>query len=429
MVLKALEQEGAFLQPLLDKLSQEAELSPEDRRLAWEITLGVSRYWSRLLYSVKYYIKPKEGEEIPKEILRILVIAAYQFTFLDKIPAHAIINEAVELAKIVNIRLKNLVNGTLRSFQKDGEQYKDGNRPEELAVRLSHPTWWVEYQLESKPLSDVLALARFNNGHAPLTVRFNPKFKTKETLDLLAQENATVTKAKYVPNAYHLEHPQPFQSETFKDQRWIVQDEGSQLIVHLLGVKPGSKVWDVCAAPGGKTTLLWDLMQHQGQILATETNDRKAKELSEKLKDETEISVVVHDATKALAQKQQFDYILIDAPCSALGVIRRHPEIKWRRQPIDIKSSAAIQEKILNQASLYLKKGGYLVYSVCSDHPLEGIKQIQKFLLVNPDFKIVQPDLQSPIDWTKLLDSNLSLNIDPYHHQTDGFFAIRLRKG
>ena len=227
---------------------------------------------------------------------------------------------------------------------------------------------------------------------------------------------------RWTPYALYLNHPSPFHSQSFQGGRWTAQDEASQLVVELLDPKPGDRIWDVCAAPGGKTLLIDWLTQGNAEVHATDISPRKVESMN-RLRSIGSLHISVGDGRKEHAEGT-FDKVLLDAPCSALGITRRHPEIRWRRSLDDVTENAQRQAALLANAAKHVAVGGTLVYSVCSSMPQEGTLQIEKFLQKHTHFCCDQPK-NGRIEWDQLW-RGLGIQLWPHLHGTDGFFATRL---
>ena len=425
--LTSLFEEDAFLQPVLSSLAAQAQLSPVDRRLAWELVLGISRRWGSLIAHLDELLS-KGTESLPPEVLRALVLGAYQLVYLDKIPAYAAINESVSLAKECDHKYAGLVNKILKVIMENGlPEIKKLSGLNKLAAELSHPQWWVKAQLKQYGREQTKKIAEANNNPAPLAIRFAPQFDHQTVYDQLRAEGAKLTPLTWAKGGYALDVKRPFALPSHREGLWYVQDEASQLVSLLLAPKAGDRVWDVCAAPGGKSLTILEQLGPEGQLLSTDLHERKAQELAARLVAFPQATVCQHDAVKGApnTQQQVFDKILLDAPCSALGVIRRHPEIRWRRTPKDVTKAAKKQRKLLEAVALHLKVGGTLVYSVCTDTEEESTQIIDDFLLAFPEFVIDSPTKGDQV-WDQLYHDKLSLNAAD--HGTDGFFAVKLTR-
>lgn len=445
-VLGQLEDEQAFLQPALQATATRAALDPRDRGLALELVMGVERWRLRLDHALEPHVTRGLAHTDPLA-RRILRLAAYQLLYLDRIPARAAVHSAVDLARAAHGEgVARFVNGVLRGLTRDLAALPEGDAPEAISIRHSQPLWLVARWHAAHGPAHATALAEAHNRPAPLTLRVAGDAPDRDALaDRLRAEGATVRATRYSPDGLHLEdHPAPFEGESFRDGWWQAQDEASQLVIHLLDAQPGDRIWDVCAAPGGKTRAIARQMGH-GFLLATDLNPLKAERLGRLLRQHAHVSVRTHDAQQplpagALAASEAtteaaplsaadggFDRVLVDAPCTGLGVMRRHPELKWRRTEADLHARTELQRRILATAADAVRPGGLLVYSVCSDTPEEGPEQIDAFLAARPDY-VLDPPPEGAVDWSPLTDGRGCLRLDPHTHGADGFFAARLRR-
>ncbi len=426
LVLHELEDGDSYLQPCLEAMARRAELSPRDRALALELAMGVLRWRARLDHSLSQYLS-RSLDSTDERLVGILRLALYQLIFLDRIPPRAAVFEAVEQARtLVHEGGARFVNGLLRRFLQNGEKLPEGNSPKELAAKLSFPIWLCERWLKRDGLEKTLARAAANNAHAPLIIRPDLPDLTSESLEaLLVSEGAQVKHRPYATEALLLEHATPFALQSFREHKWCVQDEAAQLVVELLDPQPGEKIWDTCAAPGGKSRLIWRQMKGQGSLLSTDAHPGRTARMARELAD-LPIEVSERDASKPQNDGERYDRILIDAPCTGLGVLRRHPEIRWRRTPNDIKACAERQRRILEAASQSLRKGGVLVYAVCSPTDEEGPGVLQSFLSKHTDFIEDLPEAFATR--CGALIQNGTLRTDSLRDDLDGFFAARIRR-
>lgn len=315
-----------------------AALSRRDKALLTTLVYGVTR-WRRELD----WLIDRCAQRVHDEIRQHLRIALFQIRHLDKIPRHAAVNEAVELAKGVSRKSAGFVNAVLRKAA-------DLDLPDALGVRTSHPDWLIERWRQRYRGKDLDAILAANNAILPLTIRPNP---LKSTSPIEVEGD-------------------PAADPRFAEGGYSVQDETSMKVAPLLDPKPTERVLDLCAAPGGKTTHLAELMGGKGAVVAVDLPDRiglvaeSAKRLNL-----TNVECVAGDGA-TIAFKERFDAILVDAPCSNTGVLSRRPDVRWRLKEKDIAGAVAIQRKLLANAARLLKPGGRLVYSTCSLEPEEN---------------------------------------------------------
>ncbi len=426
LVLGQLEEEDAFLQPALQSAASRAGLDPRDRGLALELVMGVERWRLRLDHALAPHVRRGLDETEPTA-RRVLRIAAYQLLFLDRIPARAAVHSAVELARAsMGERTAGFVNGVLRGLTRGEAIMPAGDDAPAISIRTSTPEWLVERWLAAGGPQFAVDMAQAHNRPAPLTIRAAGDAPDRDALaERLRAEGASVHPTRFAPDGLHIEHhPAPFEGAAFRTGWWQAQDEASQLVVRLLDPRPGEQIWDACAAPGGKTRYISRLMGDDGAVLATDIHPDKASRLERALRHRPVVEVRRHDAADGAPDAARFDRVLLDAPCTALGIMRRHPEIKWRRGPADIEQRVALQRGLLDAAADAVKPGGALVYSVCSDTPEEGPEQVAAFVARHPDFAL-EPPASDP---TLPLEADGTLRLDPHRHGADGFFAARLRR-
>jgi 16S rRNA (cytosine967-C5)-methyltransferase len=325
------------------------------------------------------------------------------------------------------------VNAVLRSFARRGVREREPAAPRDpvdaLATRWSFPTWLAARWIERHGVDDATALMRALDERPPLTLRANALRTTRETLieRLAADEQLTARPTALAPDGVTVEHGgAPASWRSFADGLFAVQDEASMLVARLLAPRPGETIADVCAAPGTKTTHLAELMDDRGRIVALDPHPARLARVREAAARlgativET-LPGAVEERAPALAAT--CDGVLVDAPCTNLGVLRRNPDVKWRRQSTDIGDASARQRSILDAAAGMVKAGGRLVYATCSLEPEENDAVTAAFLAGHGDFAIEAPD-----GFPLALDERGVLRCLPHRHGTDGFTAVRLRR-
>ena len=379
------------------------------------------------LFLQKFVTRPLK--KIAPKILNILRLGIYQIFFLERIPDSAACNEAVKQArrfghegtvKFVNAVLRNAVR-----FKENSGLSADAQLQE--AAFLQHPNWLVKRWQKQIGKDATKVLCEIDNKPAPMCLRTNTlKITTDKLAELFVQEAVDAVPSLLVSEGFVCRNnPSLAKLESFKKGFYQVQDESSMLVAHYLDVLPGQVVIDVCAAPGGKTTHIAALMQNKGRVLAADVHQHKLgiiKENSCRLGINI-IETYLKDATVLESEWLQLaDRVLVDAPCSGLGVLRRRPDLRWRKKEEDLPAFAKLQMGILNNASQYLRHGGKLVYSTCTTEEAENQGVIQEFLASNKDFiieKIKHPKEDVYLDYLQLW---------PQIDDTDGFFICVLRK-
>ena len=411
---------GTFLEESLEILKN-SKIDERDYAFIKEITTGVIRNKTYLDYVIKENSRVKFNR-IHKLILSILEMAVYQMYFLDKVPDYSIVDESVNLAKIYgNKGSISFTNGILRSIsKKDKVQVKIKDSIDNLSTFYSHPTFYTEYFYKNYGEDFTKKLLKANNEKAPFTIRVNSLKTNKEDLvNKLSELGYRVLETSF-ENALNIENPNGIiDTDLFKEGYFYVQDLGSILVSSFLNPRKDSKVLDLCAAPGGKTTHLSEIMENTGEIVACDKSKGKVKIIKENAKRLgcKNVSPIINDA-RVLNEEfiENFDYVLVDAPCSGTGLYRKKPDIKWNKNIEDIKELSKIQLEILENAKEYLKVNGFLLYSTCSLSKLENEDVIQNFINKNKNFKII-----------KLRDKEI-LKLFPSVDGSDGFSMCLLEK-
>jgi 16S rRNA (cytosine967-C5)-methyltransferase len=425
--------DDAFADLALDAELAARRVSPRDAALATELVFGTLR-WQRYLDWILAPHSRRRLDTLDPRVLVILRMAAYQIAFLERVPAFAAVSDAVSLARVrAQPGVAGFVNAVLRSFDRRGAREREPVPPadpiEALAVRLSFPTWLAGRWVGRYGVDEATALMRAMNERPPLTVRTNTLRLTREALAqrLSAEEGLMVAATRYAPEGLVVEHGgTPASWRAFADGAFAVQDEASMLVAHLLEAQPGETIADTCAAPGTKTTHLAQLMDNRGRIIALDPQPSRLARVTEAAA-RLGVGIVETRGGTVAALAGEFmgtcHGVLVDAPCSNLGVLRRNPDVKWRRGMDDVAASAARQRDILAAAAGMVKQGGRLVYATCSLEPEENEMVAQTFATARPDFA-VDPPRSFPLP----LDSDGVLRCRPDQHGTDGFTAIRFRR-
>ncbi len=431
VALKALykiEQERAFAEETVDALCSGQKLLPADRRLTGELVFGSTKMRKRIDYVLDYLIE--DGlERVTPWIRNILRMGIYQLEFTDKIPEYAAVNEAVALAKKFGHEgVARLVNAVLRNYSRKKDQIKfPDNEVEYIAVFYSFPEWLIEKWLNYFGQESVIRLCEYLNRKPSFGFRVNALKSCPEEIEsFLTEKGIKFRKGEYAEDYYYLESPIELAELSFlKEGKIYIQDESSLLAARLLDPKPDETIIDLCAAPGGKSTYMAQLMQNKGKILAVDKTANKLEKLKEnscRLGAEI-IDFVTADGTSFWTDPA--DKILIDAPCSGTGVLNRNADARWQKSQKDLARLAEIQLALLENAAKLLKPGGALVYSTCSIMPEENQEVIEKFLRVHPRFVVVDA---KPFVSAALITQSGHLRSLPFLHKIDGAFAVRLDK-
>lgn len=421
-------EKGGFIDPLLDGARR--ELDGRDSAFLHELVYGVLRNRSLLDWLLdRFSAKPVSRTDAwSRNILRL---AAYQLLFLDRVPASAVVNTAAELAKTHGGKT-GYVNGLLRALERNREALPlpSADAPlSRLSVVYSHPSWLVRRWIERFGLQAAEKVLRNNNRHAPLVVRANTlKNTSDELMSLLQEQGAAVKRTVYAPAGIEmLTSPGLATLSAFRDGRFIVQDEAAQLVGMMLAPQQGERVLDACAAPGGKATHLAELMGDTGEVVALESDRNRIGKIGENSSrlGIGSIMPVIGDA--ATYRDEGFDRVLVDAPCSGLGVLRRHPDGRWTKTEESIAERAKLQAKILRNCAKLVKPGGALVYATCTTEPEENEEIVTGFLEKHPGFRLDDPLPYLPPPAAKLVGSDRFLRTYPTEPMMDGFFAARIR--
>jgi 16S rRNA (cytosine967-C5)-methyltransferase len=432
-VLERVTRDHAFAELALDAELARRPLESRDIALATELVYGTLRWQRHLDWLLAPHSK-RALEALDVRVLVLLRLAAYQIVFLDRVPAFAAVDDAVTLGRRPDMPgAERFVNAVLRAFvrrpQAGREPPLPRDRVEALATRWSHPTWLAARWIARYGEDEAVALMRAMNERPPLTLRANTLRATRDALAarLRDDEGLAASPTRYAPEGVAVAHGgAPGGWRAFADGLFAVQDEASMLVSRLLAPRPGETVADVCAAPGAKTTHLAALMEDRGRILAFDASPARLARVADAAA-RLGVSIVepLEGSVEALAPRfaGACDRVLVDAPCSNLGVLRRNPEVKWRRDTADIAGNAVRQRTILAAAATMLKPGGALVYATCSPEPEENEEVARALLAARADFGIDPPaDLPIPPG------ADGFLRTLPHVHGTDGFTAVRFRR-
>lgn len=400
---------------LKDKLKNQ---KPIDAGFITRIVYGVLQNQIYIDYYIKKYAK---NSRIKPQILVILRMGVYQILFMDKVPDSASVDESVKLVKKLKMsQLSGFVNGVLRSISREKDnlpQISASTKAEYLSVKYSHPLWLVEKILSEYSKEDTLEILNANNEKAPIVCRINTIKTDEKSIDF-----SNVSYEFCDDNAVILDKTGDIENlDIFKNGEIYVQDFASQYAIKALNPTKGSKLIDCCSAPGGKSFLSAQYMENKGEILSFDIHEHKIK-LIEKTADRLGIDIIkasVFDASVFNEKLEKYaDFVLCDAPCSGLGIIRRKPEIRYKE---DISQLPSIQLSILENVSRYVKNGGTLVYSTCTIISDENQQVVENFLSKNDEFYLEEFELFGN-------EKHKMITLLPHIHGTDGFFIAKLRR-
>lgn len=430
-VLLRVDQEKAYANVLLDARFRRQKLSARDRALATELCYGVLRHRGTIDFLLSTVLdRPLEAVE--GDVKNLLRLGAYQLVYLAKIPTYAAVHETVQLARR---GVETFVNAVLRAIARRGP-LRDEELPTDpvsgWSVRYSHPAWLVERWM--KQLGDeAVDLMEANNRVPHVGIGWNPlRGRLEELEDGLARAGAEWQASPWLPHVYRVRHAAKLLTSSLSSRgAFWVMDEASALVVHLLDPHPGERILDLCAGGGGKAALAAMLMENRGEIAAVDVSPRALRRLQEARRrlGVTIVRPVRSDAREAAHQFRGWaDRVLVDAPCTGLGTVRRRPEIRWHRELTDIPRLVDLQGAILDGAADCVRPGGRVVYAVCSHEPEEGEEVVEKFLARHPEFSRDDTPLPFFHGIREGLLHGGCVATWPHRHDTDGFLAARLRR-
>jgi 16S rRNA (cytosine967-C5)-methyltransferase len=432
--LLAIEKNQAYSNLLLNKMIEKHQLSSKDVGLLTEIVYGTIQRRDTLDYFLSPFLKKPSKLEVWVKVL--LRLSLYQMLYLDRVPDRAAIYEAVEIAKKRGHKgIASMVNGVLRAVQREGvpSLEKIADPVERLAVETSHPIWLVKRWVKQFGMDEARKMCETNLLPPEQTARVNiARITVEEAIERLRQEGVEVTNGDVAPEAIKAVKGNLAHTLAYKEGYLTIQDESSMLVAKALGAKENEYVLDSCAAPGGKSTHIAELMHNTGQVVSLDIHDHKVKLIQEQAErlHLTNIQTKVLDSRKVSEyfEKESFDKILVDAPCTGFGVLRRKPDIKYAKTENDIRQLAKIQREILAAVAPLLKKGGILVYSTCTIDQEENSDVIEDFLRHHPQFNLDETLKERLPEKVQPYVSEGNLQILPHYFGSDGFFIASLRK-
>jgi 16S rRNA (cytosine967-C5)-methyltransferase len=426
-VLIRVEQDQAFSNLLLNQVLQANPLDRPDAALATELVYGTIQRMNTIDYYLNGFVS-KGLAKLEPWVRSLLRLSVYQLRFLDRIPAHAAVNEAVAIAKRRGHQgISGMVNAVLRNIVRKIEELSiptELDPVQRLALTHSHPEWMVARWLEQYGLEVAENICEANNEPPKVSVRVNTILAERgrlieemQNMGIDARPSTLSQDGIIVSGAGNMAH-----TDWFRDGLISIQDESSMLVAEMVAPEPGMQVLDCCAAPGGKTAHIAEKMHDQGRIWAADLHEHKRKlieDQADRLKLKC-IETITEDARR-LAERfapESFDRILLDAPCSGLGVIRRKPDLKWVKQYADIEGISALQQELLQSVCLLLRPGGVLVYSTCTIERNENEGVVHRFLEKNG----------AAFELDKTSEFPAMRTILPFEYGSDGFFIARIRR-
>jgi 16S rRNA (cytosine967-C5)-methyltransferase len=422
-ILNEIEASESYSNIKINQAIKEHGLVGLDKNFVLKLVYGVLE--NKIL--LDYYIRKMSKTRLKKidhRILNVLRMSIFQIVFLDKVPASAAVNEGVKLTKKINYKSTGFVNGILRNFIREQDKIqlpdKKKDKVSYYSVKYSYPDWLIERWLKEYDESFLEAFLKANNEPPALTLRVNTLRMDRESLmKALESEGLQVKKSDVIEDGIlvtDISDTTLHQLQAYKKGLFFVQDEGSMLVAKRLDVAPGMKVIDVCSAPGGKSTHLAQLMNNEGEITAFDIYQHKIDKINENA-DRLGIEIIKATLQDAAVANDVYinsaDRVLVDAPCTGFGIIRRKPEIKYNRTEKDIDTLTSLQYSILETAATYVVKGGILLYSTCSIDKAEDEEIVEKFLSNHPHFELLEDSMEK---------------LFPHIDGTDGFFIAKMKR-
>lgn len=431
-LLERTEQDGAYTNLILNQVIKEENLSSQERALLTELVYGVMQNKRLIDYYLSKFLKP--SQKLDGWVRQLLRVAVYQLVFLDQIPTYAAINEAVQYAKRRGHRgISGLVNGVLRNIDRHPLKSLDEitSKIERIGTQYSLPDWLVKQLVADYGEETTEAIAQSFNKRAHVSVRVNTnQLSRDEALEQLQVAGFEVTRSELSPVGLIIQGGLPTDTELFQQGAITIQDEAAMLVAPALEVTPSDYVWDACAAPGGKSAHIATYLDNAsgGQLLSTDIHPHKLSLIQASLdrqKQNDKSRVEQLDAREVVAQygSEQFDKILVDAPCSGVGLLRRKPDIRFQKSAHTSQALAQSQLEILAAAAEALKVGGRLVYATCTILKEENEAVIEAFLKQHSNFQLCRIPLEQ-----EALANDGMVTILPHQFESDGFFIAALEK-
>jgi len=412
-------------------LSRGKYVEHRDRRFIFEIVYGVLRNRIYLDYVINTFIPPDRALNLDT-VRRVLQMGAYQILFLDRVPDHAAVNEAVEIVKrdrntvqaagFVNAVLRNVIKNKHGIVLPDPQVDLSGR----LSVEFSHPKWMVERWLARYGMTNAKKILAFNNERPAIYLRRRMRDITRQLFELDVRTLCEPA-GGYLNLYYKMKVAlDPESLRLLKNGQCVVQAPSSGWVVALLGLQSGGRVLDMCCAPGGKATLMAEIVSENGLVTACDRYMWKMKTAVENINNLNLANIfpLVCDGTRP-PFKGKFKAILLDAPCTGTGVLQRHPDGRFVRTAEDVENMRELQRQLLESAANMVEDGGDIVYSTCSLEPEENEQQVEWFLNAHPEFTLIPPPSCIPANF---VDGNDCLRITPFEHGMDGIFGAKFRK-
>lgn len=431
-------EDGAFADALLGHHLRERGFDRRDQALATRIVYGTIA-WQGYLDNILQAFSRREPASLDLPVRVLLRMGLFQIVKLTRVPAFAVVDTTVELSKLHRGgSAAGLVNAVLRRAAREWQTVAlpapEDDLAGHLSVRLSHPRWLVERWIDELGVEETEALLTADNEEAPTVLRVNLHRATRDAVirdlrDAGFEAEPTLWSpagVRIIPGGF------PGSLPGHAEGRFSVQGEASQLVALIVGASPGNRVLDACAAPGGKATAIAEAMGDTGTVQALDSSEAGVRRISAMARrlGLSSVEASVADATRwqPPAEDRQFDCILVDAPCTGLGTLRQHPEVRWRRTADDVTRAAELQRRILAHMAGFVRPGGALVYATCTVTREENEDVVASLLATNDELIIDDPRPSLPEKTQELIGTDGFLRTAPQRHNLDGFFAARLKR-
>ncbi|MCJ7839594.1 16S rRNA (cytosine(967)-C(5))-methyltransferase RsmB [Lederbergia sp. NSJ-179] len=430
-IIEMIDKQQSYSNLLLNQIIQREKITGPDVGLLTELVYGTIQ---RKL-TLDYYLKPFLRKQPDQWVRNLLRLSIYQMVYLDKIPDRAILFEAVEIAKRRSSKgISSFVNGILRQIQRQGvPSFHSIDDPlERLSVETSHPLWLVQRWNKQFGWTKTKEMCQYNLLPPTQTARVNRMRTTKEkVIPLLEEEGFDVQPSPIIPEAIRILRGNIAHSKVYRNGLVSIQDESSMVVAYALELSPHLAVLDACAAPGGKTGHIAEKLQGTGKVTALDLHPHKIKLINKSAErlQLRNVKAKVMDSrySSEILQPGSFDRVLVDAPCSGFGVLRRKPDIKYSKTIQDITSLSQVQQKILKESAKAVKQGGLLIYSTCTVDKEENIGTVNEFLRQQENFE-AHP-IHVPESLTHLVEPQANtIQILPQDFGGDGFFIAAFKK-
>lgn len=422
-----IENDAAYTDIVLSQLLESHSLEQKDRALFNQLVRGIIRMKLHLDWMANQFLK---NPDVPMEFRWILWLGFYQLKFLDKIPRFAAVNECVDLAKKeLGPKWASVTNAVLRNYLRNPQKVKYPSLEKEvvqaISILTSHPQWLVKRFVEQMNSDEAFRFCTHNNQTPGVSVRVSPELKNDFRI-YLESKQLDFQESK-IPNYFKLTRfTDNVKSEWLGKGLISVQDESAALVGHLVDPQPGELICDVCAAPGGKSLHMAELGRGKATILSGDINYGRVQLVGNDVKRTRRKSVNLIVADAANFPAKQADKVLLDAPCSGLGVLSKKPDLRWQRVSKDIKDLVLLQTKLLNRANDLVKTGGYVIYSTCTILKEENEKIVDSFLKQNRNFKLVEIPTNEILK--DFIVEKYYIRTWPHLHDMDGSFAVKMLK-